>query len=173
MYQKPHGVTWSVSNMYDKYYTYLSEKIECEYKSPTCIGYGSPNSPHMMTIKNNKTNKYFVISYWDHAGDVYMEEHGWDVNNMIEYFTSCGVKHDIKFTPFSYMAYSMEFEEFSKNITPFDEKPNNELMFRGFLYGFRKSLFNLNEIIMTEEKLNSFDYFNELTNNKICVVYDD
>lgn len=168
-YQKPNGVTWSVTNMYDKFFNYLSEKYKCVHNPPTCVGYGTPNSPHHMTIKNLETNKYFVVSYWDYTGDIYNTTYGWDVDNMVELFTSSGVHYDFKHTPFSYMAYSTDFEEYSKNIIPFDEKPNNELMFRGFLHGMRKRLNLLNEIPMTEERISPFDYFMELTNNKICL----
>lgn len=168
-YQKPHGSNWSVTNMYDKFYNYLSEKYECTYKTLTCVGYGSPNSPHHMIIKNLKNNKYFVVSYWDYTGDIYDPKYGWDVDNMVDLFTSSGVHYEFKHTPLSYMAYSTDFEEYSKNIIPFDEKQNNQIMFRGFLYGMRKSLELLNEIQMTEKKISSSDYFMELTNNKICL----
>ena len=70
-YQKPSGVTWSVTNMFDKFYNYLSDNYECKHNPPTCVGYGSPNSPHHMTIKNLNNNKYFVVSYWDYTSDIY------------------------------------------------------------------------------------------------------
>jgi hypothetical protein len=168
-YQKPNGVTWSVTNMYDKFFNYLSENYECVHNPPSCVGYGSPNSPHHMTIKNLNNNKYFVVSYWDFTGDIYNPIYGWDVDNMVKLFTSSGVHYEFDFTPLSYMTYSTDFEEYSKNIVPFDEKPNNELMFRGFLHGMRRRLHSLNEIPMTEDRIEPFDYFMELTNNKICL----
>jgi|APGre2960657444_1045066.scaffolds.fasta_scaffold57937_2 hypothetical protein len=168
-YQKPSGVTWSVTNMFDKFYNYLSDNYECKHNPPTCVGYGSPNSPHHMTIKNLTNNKYFVVSYWDYTSDIYNPNYGWDVGNMVELFTSSGVIDDMKFTPFSYMAYSTEFEDYSNNIVKFDDKPNNELMFRGFFHGMRLKLHLLNEIPMTQERISFFEYFTELTNNKICL----
>jgi hypothetical protein len=155
--------------MYDKFFNYLSENYKCIHNPPTCVGYGSPNSPHHMTIKNLSNNKYFVVSYWDYTGDIYNPKYGWDVDNMIGLFTSSGVHYDFKFTPFSYMTYSTEFESYSKNIVPFDKKPNNELFFRGYLHGMRRKLHLLNEIPMSEERIEPFDYFKELTNNKICL----
>jgi hypothetical protein len=168
-YQRPSGATWSVSNMYDKFYNFLSENYECIYTHPTCIGYGSPESPHIMTIKHLETKKYFVVSYWDYAADILNPIHGWDVDNMVGFFTSSGTYEGLGTTPLSYMGYSIDFEEFSKTRVLFDDKPNNELSFRGFLYGIRKSLSTLNEINMTQEKLTPFEYYNELTNNKICL----
>jgi hypothetical protein len=155
--------------MYDKFFNYLSENYECIHNPPTCVGYGSPNSPHIMTIKNIETKKYFVVSYWDYASDILNPVHGWDVDNMVGFFTSSGTHMDLGSTPLSYMAYSVDFEEFSKTRVLFDNKPNNELSFRGFLYGIRKSLSELNEINITQEKLDPIDYYNELTNNKICL----
>jgi hypothetical protein len=171
IYQTPgENVTWSTTNMYHKFYSYLNENYECVHKEPTCIGYGSPNSPHIMTIKNIETNKYFVVSYWDHNRDVYNPAYGWDVDNMVELFTSTSGMHcDFKFTPFSYMAYSTEYEQYSKNMVPYNEKPNNELTFRGYLHGMRNQLNALNELPMQSDKLSPFEYFTELTNNKICL----
>ena len=169
-YQIPgEKVTWSTTNMYHKFYSYLSENYECTHKESNCIGYGSPNSPHMMTIKNNVNNKYFVVSYWDYNEDVYNQTYGWDVDNMVELFTSSGVTSNFKFTPFSYMAYSTEYEQYSKNRVPYDEKPNNELTFRGYLHGMRNILNALNDIPMQNVRISTFEYFTELTNNKICL----
>ena len=168
-YEIPH-TNWTTTNMYHKFYSYLSENYECIHKEPTRIGYGSPNSPHMMTIKNIENNKYFVVSYWDYNDDVYNSSYGWDVDNMVELFTSSGIHcFDFKFTPFSYMAYTTEYDIYSKNIVPYDEKPNNELTFRGYLHGMRHWLNALNEIPMKNDTVSTFDYFTELTNNKICL----
>lgn len=168
-YQIPGNVTWSTTNMYHTFYSCLSKTYECIHKEPTCIGYGSPNSPHIMTIKNIENNKYFVVSYWDYSGDVYNPTYGWDVDNMVELFTSSGVNSNFKFTPLSYMAYSTEYEQYSKNRVPYDEKPNNELTFRGYFHGMRNMLNALNEIPMQNVKISTFEYFTELTNNKICL----
>jgi hypothetical protein len=80
------------------------------------------------------------------------------------------VKEEIQFTPFSYMAYSIRFEELSLTRKLFTEKSKNELSFRGFLYGMRLSLADLNKFPITQEKLFPEErYFEELTENKICL----
>lgn len=173
-YQDPRGGnpnTWSTTNMFHRFYSYLNENYDCCHKAATSVGYSTPNSPHIMSIKNIENNKYFVVSYWDHTKDVYNPAYEWDVDNMVELFTSSGMQSysHLKFTPLSYMTYSTDYEQYSENRVPYDKKPNNELTFRGYFYGLRQSLKELKEIPMYDNRISPFEYFTELTNNKICL----
>ena len=51
-----------------------------------------------------------------------------------------------------------------------NDKTNNELEFKGFLYGERLNLSKLDMVKITDDKIFPVEtYFNYLTNNKICL----
>lgn len=174
-YQFPH-TSWSVFHVFDRFYKECEKnlkkhKITNVNSSSHYRGNpGGPFSPHIMTIKNLKNNKYIIVSYWDHAQEFDMTHHGWDPSNRVAIYTSSGIKGGQSFIPFSYIPYTTHFDELSKEALPIKDKKNNELIFRGFLYGQRMSLSLTNKIKIVDEKIMPEKlYFDDFTNNKICL----
>jgi disulfide oxidoreductase YuzD len=174
-YQFPH-TNWSIFHVFDKFYKNCETKLK-KHKitrvnsSNHYIGNpGAMFSPHIMTIRNIKNNKYIIISYWDHPQEFDMEHHGWDVSKRVGLYTSSGIKGDESFIPFSYLPYTTLYDELSKNALSVVDKKNNELIFRGFLHGQRHSLAHTNKIKIIDEKIMPENlYFDDLTNNKVCL----
>jgi hypothetical protein len=170
-YQKPHGSSWSVCNIFDKFYNEFKEIKKIRYVEP--INTTEPaglDSPHILTIKNPKNNKYIIVSYWDRAEELTMTHLGWEPNNMVSLFTSAGVRDFTdKIKPLSYPCYSLEFDEFSKTSKiDFKNKENKELDFRGYLYGDRLSLSKIGDIKISSEKIYPMtEYYRSLSNNKV------
>ena len=174
-YQFPH-TNWSVFNVFDQYFNFCVKKYKWHEitkvnSSNHYIGNpGAPYSPHIMTIKNLDNDKYIVVSYWDHPQEFDMEHHGWDKSKRVSLYTSAGIKGNEPFTPFSYLPYTTLFDEYAKNAVDLENKKNNELIFRGFLYGERYTLASTNKIKIIDEKIMPENmYFEDLTNNKICL----
>lgn len=174
-YQYPFN-DWSVFNVFNGFYNELIKKhksINFNYIDSGKFYDGNPcsyYSPHIMCIKNKKNDKYITISYWDRAEELSYETHGWDDEKRVQLVTSSGVHSDINYTPFSYICYSKLFDIYHKNSLVMSKKPNNELFFKGFLYGERFTLSETNKINITNQKTSPDDkYFEELTNNRILL----
>lgn len=169
-YQYPHN-NWTVFNVFKKFHELINEDIgNIEYLMTNTLYDGNPSgiySPHIMTIRNLHSKKYHIVSYWDRACELDYVNNGWDINNRISIYTSSGTDLNFKYVPFSYLTYSLDFEFLAINSKPVTEKKNKKLMFRGFLYGDRLELKKLNLFEISDIKLNYFDYFNELNENKI------
>jgi hypothetical protein len=172
---EPLMSSWAPQRIFNQYYNWFIENnqdIETEYinidgfnKTP-CGLY----SPHNMTIRNVENKKYMIITYWDRPDDFTTDYNGWDIENCVEILTSAGVTDKVIATPTSYCSYSLDHENIAKKIIKnFESKSDNNLLFRGLLYGQRKELFRIFPDIITEEKLNMFHYLEELNNNKICL----
>lgn len=165
---------WSVTNVFNGVYNdLLKTNLNLKYIDTSKLYNGNPggtNSPHIMTLKNIDNGNYIVVSYWDRASDFTLSHNGWIVNNCKDILTSSGVFNGIKTTPISYLPYTTNFDRFSKNALKIQDKKINNLSFRGFLYGDRNNLFKLNRLNITNEKLlPDSNYFDELTNTKICL----
>jgi hypothetical protein len=136
--------------------------------------------PHMI-IENVDTKKYFVITYWDKM-ECICEYTGWDMENLVEIFTSSGVhKNDViyqplelKYTPFSYLTPRKdidvaisELKDTDNNDRIIPEKPQ----FKGYLYLFRKYLESDDRFFVREkgngEYLQFTDYIKHL--NKFAI----
>lgn len=169
-YEYPHN-SWTVYNVFKRYHDFIKEKYDdIDYVMSNTKYDGNPSgiySPHIMTIKNLDTSKYHIVSYWDRAHELDFENGGWDPKNRVTIYTSCGTNINSEYVPFSYLTYSLDFEHYAKNSKPLIEKNNNKLLFRGYLYGDRLYLKQQNLFEVTDVKLNYFNYFNELDNNKI------
>ena len=174
-FEGPH-TDWSVLHVFDKFYKqFINENphIECSYVSSGMFYNGNPSgiySAQIMTITNLDTKKYLIVSYWDKAIELTWEWNGWEPKNMVELISSSGTKPEMNFTPYTYLPYSIIFDNLSKNSKKIEEKENNELGFRGFLYNERLSLSKIGDIKITNEKLFPIErYYEELNNNKICL----
>lgn len=167
---------WSILFVFKKYYedfiqnnpsiktTYINSGL-FEDRSPCGV-----NSAHVLTIKNKNNGKYLLVSYWDRSEDFFLEQNGWDVDNCVEVITSSGVKPEHKVTPFSYLPYTKQFDKLSLNAKQMSDKHENKLFFRGYLYGERLSLKETGLIEITDKKIFPYQsYFEELTNNKVCL----
>lgn len=170
IYEYPHS-SWTVYHTFKKFHDFINTKFgDVDYIMSNTKYNGNPSgiySPHIMSVKNLDTKKYHVISYWDRAHECDYENGGWDPTNRVSIYTSSGVSGGFKHTPFSYLSYSLDFEFYSKNSIPVHEKPNNNLSFRGYLYGDRMKMKELNLFEVTNVKMDYMSYFNELNNNKI------
>ena len=168
--------SWTVTKVFENYHGFCAKTykhIKFSYLQFNDLYDNNPSgiySPHIMTIKNSDNGKYIIVSYWDHPVELTWNDCGWDNENCVGLVTSAGVFNGLSHTPFSYLPYSSLFIELSKTAKSMDSKENNELKFRGHLYGDRLTLANTGKIDITTDKVLPEDlYFNELTNNKICL----
>ncbi|MFT5886645.1 MAG: hypothetical protein ACI9IP_003113 [Arcticibacterium sp.] len=84
--------------------------------------------------------------------------------------TSSGAYNEMDYIPFSYLPCTRFFSENYINAKPFKEKVQNELSFKGYLYGQRLELSKLNVIDITDKKIfPDQDYYDSLTNSQICL----
>jgi hypothetical protein len=174
-FENPH-TDWAVLHVFKKYYEqFINENpnIICSYVNSSKFYDGNPSgiySAQLMTITNLDTKKYLIISYWDRPIEMTWEGNGWDTQYRVELISSSGSNPKMNFTPYSYLPYSIVFDELSKNSKKIEDKEKNELEFRGFLYNERLSLSKIGDIKISDKKIFPFEtYFDDLTNNKICL----
>lgn len=130
-------------------------------------------SAHIMTMRNVSTKKYIIVSYWDEAIELTWEGNGWDDENKVELITSSGVHSIMNYTPFSYTCYNLEFEKLSDLYRkPLNERTNNNLFFRGHLYGDRKLMQLYKPQYFAKDKVELDLYFEELNDSKISLSLD-
>jgi hypothetical protein len=175
-YQTPYTTAWSITHVFKRFHEYCLENvndIDFEYLNYDNHLDGNPSglySPHNMRLINEDTGKYIVVSYWDKAIEMTWEGNGWNKDMCVSFITSSGTDEYMNYTPFSYLPYSKFFSEYYVNAKPFQLKENTELTFRGFLYGQRLRLSELNKIKITNEKIYPEQrYFEDLTTSKICL----
>jgi len=173
-FEKSHS-NWSVLNVFNQYFNWFKKEynqFNCEHVDISKLDKSNPSgiySPHLMTIRNLDNKKYIIVSYWDKAIELTWEGNGWDNQNCVDIITSSGVSKEMGFfTPFSYLTYSLDFENDSEKYRlPFYDKKNNNLFFRGFLYDMRYELFKISPEIVTNIKIPSYNYVKELNENRI------
>jgi hypothetical protein len=123
-----------------------------------------------MVVKNKDNGKYLVVSYWDRPDEITWDGNGWDNKNCVEIITSAGFMQHPKFQPFTYLPYNMSYDTLSINALKMTEKTKNDLVFRGYLYAERYSLAQVGLLDVNDKKIfPETDYFQDLTNNKICL----
>jgi hypothetical protein len=174
-FEYPHN-DWAVLHVFKAYYDFFVEsnpEIECTYKNSSASFNGNssgPNSAQIMVIRNLDTGKYIIISYWDNPIELTWNGNGWDHENCIDIIATSGAMPNMNFIKFSYISYLKIFETLSLGAKEISQKTKNELSFRGFLYGDRLALSETGKIDITNKKLHPDDvYFNNLTDNKICL----
>jgi hypothetical protein len=174
-FENPH-TDWATLHVFKKYYEKFildHPNIEVSYVNSSHHFDGNSSgiySAHSMCITNLDTKKYIIITYWDRPIEMTWDCNGWDSKNMVELIASSGTTPEMGFTPFSYIPYNTSFDTLSKNSKKIEDKPNNELIFRGYLYGDRLNLSKTGLIKVVNSKIPSDDkYFEDLTNNKICL----
>jgi hypothetical protein len=168
--------SWGILHVFKKYFEYFQNEyshLDIKYVDSRNFGdrfQGGVNSAHIMTIKNITNGKYLIVSYWDKIEDFFYVNNGWDVNNCVGIITSSGTKKNYHYIPFTYLPYTTDFELFATNAKKMEEKINNNLFFRGYIYDKRLELKTIGLINISNEKVEPYEnYFNELTNNKICL----
>jgi hypothetical protein len=174
-FEYPHGY-WAPLHVYNNFFSwfknqYNQHNITFDNSSKKYNGNPSaPYSPHIMVIKNETNKKYIIVSYWDRAIEFTWDANGWESKNMVDIITSSGVHEKMKFTPFSYTCYSLDFEKNAEKYRKqFKEKLNKKLLFRGYLYADRKSMQKYKPDFFSEKRLNTKEYFDELNNSEICL----
>lgn len=153
--------------VYDYYKLLYKDKIKCDN---TSIKYNNnaacKTGPHHLIIENLNTKKYIVISYWDMVYELLNDDNGWNNKNCLGIYSSVNAKTFSQIKPASYCCYNTIIEDninlVNKNI---HNKPNNKLLFRGYLHGHRFSLKNL--FFMTNERISFVDYVKEISSHKI------
>jgi len=172
-FESPHSA-WAPLYVFNGFFENFQQEnpsLDISFVNSASSMHRSPcgiDSAHIMTITNKVNGKYLIVSYWDHPIDYTKPFHGWQVENCVEIISSSGSKPEYSFTPFSYLPYSIKFDQLSENSCPLVDKKNNKLFFRGYLYGQRLNLHNVDPSIISDQKLFPEEkYFNELNNNKI------
>jgi hypothetical protein len=137
----------------------------------------------LLAIRNKDNGKCIIISYWDRMFDLFLKY--WkDFGQIVQIISSSGLWHfgrkefkdlyaQTTHVPFSYLICHKYSEDLIEKIRiPFLEKKNNELFFRGRLYDFRGKLMNIDPSMISDKVSDQFEYFTELTRNKICLSLD-
>lgn len=175
IFEYPHNL-WSPVNVFKGYFDWfqsyysdhniLFQNADFEIKrNPSGI-----HSPHIMTIRNLENKKYYIVSYWDRAIELTWSYNGWDPENMVGLITSAGVHSEMSFTPFSYVCYSREFEILAEQKRKnFQDKKNDRLLFRGYLYDQRKSMQEYKPEYFANFKVSPYEYFDELNDSRISL----
>lgn len=174
-FEYPH-TGWAGFHVFRQYYDYFVEnnkKIKVDYINSSKHFNGNPSGPYAaqtMVIKNKDNGKYFVISYWDRPDEITWDDNGWDNKNCVEIITSSGFITHPKFQPFTYLPYNLSYDTLSLNALNMSEKTKNDLVFRGYLYGERYKLSQVGLLDINDQKITpDTNYFQDLTNNKICL----
>lgn len=175
-FEWPH-TQWAVLHVFKNYYESFikkNKKIKTTYVNSSKFYDGNPSGPYSaqsMVIKNLDNQKYMVVTYWDRPEELRHDGNKWDNKNCVSIITSAGYNsRDKIFKPFTYLPYNFSYETISKTAKKFSFKEKNELFFRGYLYGQRFQLSEINLINVTDKKIfPETSYFDELTNNKICL----
>ena len=156
---------------YPKYkFTFIDSK---SVRDSSYDGNGHKYGPFYMYIENNKTKKFFIISYWDKLKDIYL----WDLNKCAGILTSSGThendifyhKLNLDFTPISYIGTRANNEELIENLyeSNYDRHINNKPNFKGLLYLFRDYLLNDNRFEISRSNLSIEEYLKELNKSQI------
>ena len=202
-FQKSEPYGWNPIAIFDKILNKLIKLYpEHEFEFIDHVSLRDPNahiqpsnqySALFLKIENPENNKYFLISYWDLARNIFEKEicSGFKTENLVELFTSTGIVKDkidcyelcdppIKYTPISYCHTILRAE----NVI---EKLNNKKVFkfnpeipkfRGFCEnGFRKYLlshnkFNVINTYSRVERLTIDDYLAEINNHQINLSFN-
>lgn len=133
---------------------------------------------HRMIIENTNNGKYFVVNYGDTLTCI-NKSNGWDIENLVEIFSSTGAHEDtvffkrnnVEYTPSSYCCRSVNGEKFITDSV-FLQSNTTQLYFRGDLYLFRKHLLHDNRFTIYNtynDSLDEIDYLKELKNNFISL----
>lgn len=173
-FENPH-TSWIPLTVFKRYFEWLSDTQKSHnitYESVDDLIKRNPSgthSPHIMVITNVDNKKYIIVSYWDRAIELTWSGNGWDDENRVELITSAGVHQEMEYTPFSYSCYSNTFENLSMSERKgFDEKTNDNLIFRGYLYSHRLDMKNYKPNYFGD-KIDGYEYFKEINNSKICL----
>lgn len=153
----------ALKNHYTNYnWTYVDSSQIVERRSEPCMKFAHPH----MIIENTDTKKYFLISYWDKM-ECIQEFTGWDMENLVEIFTSSGVHSNdvyykplsMDYTPFSYIVPRLDVEQ---TIEKLKDTNNDERIipqkpgFKGYLYLFRKYLKSDDRFEVTDKSEGTF-----------------
>tara|TARA_R110000751_G_scaffold251701_1_gene351386 strand:- start:1932 stop:2867 length:936 start_codon:yes stop_codon:yes gene_type:complete len=114
-----------------------------------CNGANKYSHAHMI-IQNQKTFKYFLVTYWDKMSDIH-EGNGWDMKNCVEIITSSGTHSGdilfkplkVDFTPFSYLTSRIDVDKVINELSYINNRDRvipKTPMFKGLLYNFREYL---------------------------------
>lgn len=156
-----------VDRIIEKYPTHEFE--EFEDKKHSNQGIGTISSPLSFSIWNSSNNKYLVVSCIDNWKMHFMPHLGWKPEKMVKMFYSGGfnyldyysfiseTKQPIKenfYQPFYYGPYQYNEQQLITDLFNSRKNPEKqELVFRGFLFPFRKTLVEK----IDEEEIKIFD----------------
>lgn len=164
----------SIFKILFSYYKNIYPDIEYSSEISYNSNYGSVTGPHHLIIKNTITNKYKIATYWDFTQDLFHNSLGWDNKNCLGIYSVVNSNLYNSITPSSYCVYNKVIEDAIDCCdTNFQNKTNESLLFRGYLYADRYALFSITtknnnaEIKITNELLSSKNYITELNSYKI------
>ena len=179
-YFQPSFSGWMPTYIYEKLFIYYKSIYKDIIIKNNNILYnhnaGHKTGSHHLIIENTHTKKYKVVTYWDRPYELFDDQCGWDNNNCLGVYSAVNAKsHANNITPTSYCAYNIEIENYIDNINiDFNNKNNNKLYFRGYLYSSRFNLSNIVSDILTisNNRLSYKEYVNEINSYAIGISLD-
>lgn len=174
-------VTTIYQALYNHYKTIYGDKIIFDHTSINYNNeYGFRSGPHHLIIENIQTGYYKVITYWDNASTLANDYVGWDNKKCLGIYSSVEANLSTSLIPTSYCCYNAVHENTIRNINIiFDNKKENSLSFRGYLYSqrfivseFLKTELSRHNIKFYQNLLSYEDYIKELNNHKIGLSFN-
>lgn len=177
-YFQPSFSGWTPTSIYEKVFSYyksiygdqiISDNTTIQYNS----NYGHKTGPHHLIIENIDTGYYKVATYWDYAPDLLNDYGGWNNAKCLGVYSCVGANTNNKMIASSYCVHTREIETLINNSnTNFKNKFNNDLIFRGFLYASRSTLYSVTDrassnIRISADKIAQGTYIQELASHKI------
>jgi hypothetical protein len=172
----PTSIFHELFNYYHNIYpNYIVSNDSIQYNS-NC---GHRTGPHHLIIENQETGYYKLVTYWDKAHEVLNDYFDWNNDKCLGVYSSVSAKSYSKITATSYCSYNQHIEELiHANDISFENKQDNSLCFRGFLYTNRLSTkeildkFPNNSINIYSEILSYEKYVKEINNHKIGLSFN-
>jgi len=178
------GYEWGYKAIFRDFKTYCLQNVKdiefncicsTSLRNTTGMKYGGAGEkygPMYLMVEHPETKKYILVSYWDKLTDVI---NTFDLNNCVAVYSSAGGHTndvdcqalDFNYIPISYVSMLADHEAYIEKAfsTNTPSKKQEKLLFRGYLYLFRKYLSSDIRFNVTEEKIPFKDYIYDARSN--------